>query len=180
MSFDRLAAETVLYNRWKGSLIFVYQRVTPDPATGAPVDGPVNAPVVPTGTTAVYDDPISYGLQLSGYPATAAAPADADVARAAGRWVAFTELSEYRLIQNLIGSFTDVTESDFGRSASYNQLADRWAERAKELREQYPQIMHPYRGGASSGPSRHIPPTAGVPLSRPGYGGPWGPRGRCW
>lgn len=175
-TYTRFDVETVLYSRWAGALQFVFNRTTYDPVTGAPVEAPTNRPVVPDPGTpsSLYDDPIGYGLRKSGYPPAGTPVIDGDVAVAGPRWDLFLDLSEYRLAQNLLGSFTDVTESDFGRSASYDQFASRIKARIDQLKTDLAPYLVQFRQGASSGPIRHTPATSRPPVWRPGYGGPAG------
>lgn len=171
----RLDAETALYSRWQGAMLWVYQR-DDDPVTGQPPA--TNQAVTPTGSTAIYNDPLGYGLRLTGtVPANFADIADSDIAGAVPRWDMFLDLAEYRLGVSILASFTDVTESDFGRSASYDQYATRLQKRLDALMDQYKPFLTPFRVGASSGTIRWTPPTAHVPRWSPGYGGPAG-RGR--
>jgi hypothetical protein len=167
----RLDAETALYGRLEGALLFVYQRDA-DPQTGTfPLS---NQPVTPSnsGPTPIYTDPLGYGLRQSGSPAASpVSVTDADVAAAVGNWDMFMDLSEYRMAVSLLNSFTDVTESDFGRSVSYNQYADRLQKRIDALTTQYLAFLTPFRYSASSGVIRHTPPTATVPRYGPGYNG---------
>jgi hypothetical protein len=165
----RVDAEQVLYDRWGGLLYWVFQRAA-DPKTGT--FPPTNKPVLPTGSTQVYSDPLNYALrQLGKPPGNPVIVGDGDVNLAVGQWDMMLDLAEYRLISNLLGSFTDVTESNFGRSASYDQLASRAQKRLDALTTQYASILSPFRFGASSGVIRNMPPTAQVPRWAPGYNG---------
>jgi hypothetical protein len=178
-SGQRLDAEIALHGRWAGLLDFVYQRP-------AEADRPIpstNRKVVPdaSGPTELYNDPLGFAISLVGRPsATPNAITDSDVGAVAGRWFMFLDLAEYRLIRSMLGSFTDIDQTDNGRTDSYARLADRAQERADNLMEQYKQFLTPFRGGASSGAIRFVPPTSHVPRYGPGYGGPSRGRWGCW
>jgi len=164
----RLDVETALHARLGGLLHHVF----------AKGDQATDRPILPTGSTALYSDPIADALgDLGVTPADPFNPADPDLAAIpSGKSRMFLELAEYRLILTALGNFVDVDESAQDRSQDWSALADRMMERAEAIAKKYPRILGDEaakpRGGASSGAIRHVPPTACPPAWGPGYGRP--------
>jgi hypothetical protein len=93
----RLDVETILYHRAGPQLDLVW-------AAGRASD----QPYLPTGHTALYDDPIGFGLALSGLrAANPVAPTDADVGRVppARFYIPFLDLATLRLLQSTVAGF---------------------------------------------------------------------------
>lgn len=131
---SRLNAETAMYGRWAGLLNFVYNN---DQAPSFSVATPMR-PVLPTGSTELYNDPLGFALSLVGHPSgTPWAVTSDDLASSSSKWFVMLDLAEYRLIRNILGSFVDIDETDNGRSQDYASLADRAADRVMALEKLY-------------------------------------------
>jgi hypothetical protein len=166
----RLDVETILYHRAGPQLDLVW-------AAGRASD----QPYLPTGHTPLYDDPIGFGLALSGLrAANPVAPTDAEVGLVppARFYIPFLDLATLRLLQSTVAGFLEIDETVQDRSQSWSSTGTRWGDQLKSLEERYAGYLNPNVRAAQSGTMRFTPPTARRPGWGPGFGrlpyGPWG------